>query len=421
MNRTIEQWRQAALIDPLKAARDFLARIAALPSDVRRAVIAWTPSVEILADAWANAAGKDAPLAGAPYALKDLFDVAGAPTRAGSDFLEKVRPTPTEDALIAQRLEALGAVMACKTGLVEFAYGLSGENMWYGDAPHPRLPGALAGGSSSGSAWAVGAGLTPFAIGTDTAGSMRVPATYCGLYAWRDAPGPLTEQGCFPLAKSFDTVGWFSQTPGLLLSLNEALLDNAPAVDNPRVLDLSDICPTLAPELRAASNRVLSEFDAASDQDALKLAKSAFAGSAVAYNVLGSREAYALHAPWLDDYRPRYDPAVWARIDRGRQWSDSQIADAYAKEAQVNQCLANLFQRYDAIALPITPIPSPGKREMTEDYRAELLALTTPASLGRTPALTIPTLLADGASGGIQLLIRRNRRLPIARSLLSNL
>ncbi len=421
MKAELEMWLAWASSTPEKLAQDIHQKVGDLPDHVRRAAIAWLPTEDILAAAIKRGAAANGPLAGLPYALKDLFDVAGVPTRAGSDFLAEVRSTPAEDSLIVQKLQSLGATLAAKTGTVEFAYGLSGENKWYGDVPHPHIKGALAGGSSSGSAWAVAHALTPFAIGTDTAGSMRVPAAYCGIYSFRDAPGPYTQQCCFPLAPSYDTPGWFARAIDIMRTLNECLLVPGRKIDAPRVLNLTELSPNLDPRLREAGAALLRKLDAQRDESAASVAFEAFADCARAYNILGSREAYAVHAQWLDQYRDRYDPVIWGRIDRGRRWHDGDIAWAEKKEMQVLAAWEKLFSKFDVVAMPVTPVPSPGKDAMTEDYRAELLSLTTPGSLGRCPALTIPVMLDNGSSGGLQLLFPRDAAHSLAASMLRRL
>ena len=193
---------------PAQAAREVHGRLAALPSPLRNAALAWVkPEAELGVELTVGGAlrpdsdssdgipsGHKAPptahpLHDIPYLLKDLFDLAGVPTRAGSTFLDKIRPTPTHDSRIASALARLGAVCAGKTHLVEFASGLTGENPHFGDCPHPRWPDRLSGGSSSGSAALVAAGVAPLSIGTDTGGSVRVPAAWCGLYGFRLTPG----------------------------------------------------------------------------------------------------------------------------------------------------------------------------------------------------------------------------------------
>jgi len=197
-------WQSLA---PAAAAREVHARVTALPAPLRNAALAWLkPERDLAAELTVGGAlrpdetqsplpesGHNAPptrpLTGIPYLLKDLFDLTGVPTRAGSTFLDKVRPTPNHDCRIASELTRLGAACAGKTHLVEFASGLTGENPHYGDCPHPHRPDRLSGGSSSGSAALVAAGVAPLAIGTDTGGSVRVPAAWCGLYGFRLTPG----------------------------------------------------------------------------------------------------------------------------------------------------------------------------------------------------------------------------------------
>ncbi|MBI3885075.1 MAG: hypothetical protein HY302_05020, partial [Opitutae bacterium] len=193
-------------LTPTEAAREVHERVAALPDALRRAALAsLRPEKEMAADferQSADGAGAPSPrsfpddaagaphpqrnanLASIPYLVKDLFDVAGLPTNAGSAFLAKVRPTPARSSSLVRRLDELGAVFAGKTHLVEFAAGLTGENRTCGDCPHPRFADRLSGGSSSGSAALVGAGVVPFALGTDTGGSVRVPAAFCGVYGF---------------------------------------------------------------------------------------------------------------------------------------------------------------------------------------------------------------------------------------------
>ena len=138
-----------------------------------------------------------APLRGVPYFLKDLFDLAGTKTRAGARFLSEVRPLPAQDAAIVQAFRRCGAACAGKTHLHEFAFGLTGENPHYGDCTHPRFPGRTTGGSSSGSAAAVAAGIVPLATGTDTGGSIRVPAAFNGIWGHKPTWGVVPTDGHF--------------------------------------------------------------------------------------------------------------------------------------------------------------------------------------------------------------------------------
>src|SRR5580658_846459 len=204
---TFSEWQQ---LSPGSAAREVLRRVDAhLGAAQRRAVVAALVDESALEAAFASAP-PGSPLRGVPYFVKDLFDVAGMPTFAGSSFLPEVRPAPDRDSQIVGELRSAGAVLAGKTQLFEFAWGLTGENAHYGDCEHPGFPGRTSGGSSSGSAAAVAADIVPFAIGTDTGGSTRVPAAFCGIFGFRGSPHSPLISDSVPLAPSFDTAGWFT-------------------------------------------------------------------------------------------------------------------------------------------------------------------------------------------------------------------
>ena len=213
---TFSKWRELA---PAEVAREVHERAGALRAGQREAVFAMLAcEAEIAGRVVADTAKSE--LAGVPFVVKDLFDAAGWPTKAGSTFLEEERARPEGDGALVARLRAEGAVLAGKTQLHEFAYGITGENPHYGDVEHPRLPGRTSGGSSSGSAAAVAAGVVPLAFGTDTAGSIRVPAAFCGLFGFRMTPHHPWIADAFPLAPSFDTAGWFTANAGEVVPEN---------------------------------------------------------------------------------------------------------------------------------------------------------------------------------------------------------
>ncbi len=224
--RGIDYWTSIYGEGPEVAANVFASFLETVSLRDRNAALAYVPQIDGLRQAFAMAEHSAGSLRGVPYVLKDLFDLSGIPTGAGSTFLPTVRPLPKKNADMVRSLEEHGAVCCAKTHLNEFAYGLTGENPHFGDCPHPRLDYSLAGGSSSGTAWAVGSGLVPFGIGTDTAGSIRVPSAFCGLFGLRLPHLQWATRGCFPLAPSFDTVGWLTRTPEDMLCVNEAMLGN---------------------------------------------------------------------------------------------------------------------------------------------------------------------------------------------------
>src|SRR6184192_3709066 len=155
------------------------------------------------------------PLAGLTFAAKDLFDVAGHPTGGGNPDWARSNPIPTRHDWAVQRLLDAGATLIGKTITDEVSLGIVGENAFYGTPINPRAPDRVPGGSSSGSAAAVAAGLCDTALGTDTGGSVRVPASFCGLYGIRPTHGRIDMSGVMPMAPSFDVPGWFANGPGV--------------------------------------------------------------------------------------------------------------------------------------------------------------------------------------------------------------
>lgn len=400
-------WRA---LGPAGAAAEFARRLAALPVDLRRSALAWRRPPDALADELAAAVAARRPLGGLPYLAKDLFDVAGAPTHAGSAFLARVRPVAGDSALVA-RMRELGAGLAGKTHLVEFAAGLTGENRTYGDCPHPHAAGRLAGGSSSGSAALVAAGLVPCALGTDTGGSVRVPAAFCGLYGYRGVPGAPFIRDAFPLSPTCDTAGWFTAHADDMRELLGLLAPGEPGTRpdvTPRgaFVRASDLWPDTA----AAFDDALADAAACLAPEAsAELAASvchAWMGVVDAYGTVVMSEAHTIHRKWLEPHRADYDPAIWQRLHDAAALSAEQIDMGHTMVAWVRESFAWLWSEVDFLLLPAAPRPAPTKAECTPETRRGILTCTAPASLAGLPCLTLPVRLGGGLSGGWQLLAR---------------
>jgi len=400
---SLADWQALAQRDPAAAAREVHRRGASLLSPAQqRACLAVVVDETSLAAAFA-AARPDAPLAGVPYFLKDLFDLAGYPTRAGSSFLAEVRPGPTRDAALVQALRTAGAVCAGKTHLHEFAYGITGENPHFGDCEHPHFPGRTTGGSSSGSAAVVAAGIVPFAIGTDTGGSVRTPAAFCGLYGFRMTPGHAWIADAFPIAPSCDTAGWLTRTPADLLEVNGALLGLGTSRREPRgcYLEIGELDPDVA----AACRETAARLGAPADHATQGQLTDAFEGAAFAYLVLTSTEAARGHAAWLDTHRAQYSPTVWQRLDRGRHWSETEGIATEVRRRFIRLTLASYFLTYDFLVLPATPCAALTRAECDQSHRERVLALTAPASLAGLPVLSAPVTLPSGLTAGLQVIV----------------
>lgn len=392
---------------PVQAAREVTARLTALPSTLRSAALAWAcPEGDLAAELARNPGS----LRGLPYLAKDLFDVAGAPTRAGSSFLAEVRPTRGDSALVL-RLRELGAGLAGKTHMVEFAAGLTGENRTFGDCPHPHFPDRLAGGSSSGSAALVAAGVAPFAIGSDTGGSVRVPAAFCGLFGFRLTPGDSFVRDAFPLSPTCDTAGWFTAHARDLIALNRALIGPAaPTTREPRgvFLRAHELLATADAEIDEHCARAAANFASPADSATRDALLTAWTKAVDAYVTVVTFEAFKIHERWLDPFRDRYDPGIWQRFtNAGRNTTPEQLAEAHAIFATVRASFATFFREHDFLVLPCAPVPALTKAQCTPETRRALLTFTSPASLAGLPVLTIPVPLANGLTGGLQVIVPR--------------
>lgn len=393
-------------MSPDRAAQEVARRVGELPAPLRSAALAWQPTNDELSAALTRGTG---PLRGLPYLAKDLFDVAGVPTRAGSAFLAEARATPGDSALV-RRLRDLGAALAGKTHLVEFAAGLTGENRTYGDCPHPRFADRLAGGSSSGSAALVAAGVTPFALGTDTGGSVRVPAAFCGLFGFRLTPGEPFVRDAFPLSPTCDTAGWFTAFPHDLAQLNHALLGAPARADRvPRgvFLRARSIFPETDAAIDDACALAAAQLAAPLDTERERTLLATWANAVDAYTTLVTHEAFAIHQAWLERFRDRYDPGIWQRFVKAGHTTPAQLEAARATFAAVRTSFAELFRDHDFLAFPCAPVPALTKAQCTLETRRAILTFTAPASLAGLPVLTVPIPLPNGLSAGLQIVAPR--------------
>lgn len=388
---------------PAEAARELLNRVRTrlLPAQ-QRAVIAALASEEELTDRFASA-DRASPLGGVPYFAKDLFDVGGTPTFAGSTFLPEVRPAREHDGAFVSALRAAGAVLAGKTHMHEFAYGITGENPHYGDCEHPHFPGRTTGGSSSGSAAIVAAGIAPLALGSDTGGSVRLPAAFCGLFGFRLTPHAPWINDAFPLAPTFDTAGWFTATAADMRITLSALIGLRTLRRAPQgcYLPMSGLDPEVGAACRAAAERIAPLAEPVVRKDLLH----GFARALDTYNVIAALEAWEVHKSWAERYRERYDPAVWPRLNRVRGFAPGQISDAQLDFTALRMLWTQFFLTYDFLVLPTSPFPALTKAECTLENRGRILALTAPASIGGLPVLTVPVPLPSGMTTGLQIVV----------------
>ncbi|MGQ0581166.1 MAG: amidase [Reyranella sp.] len=344
------------------------------------------------------------PLDGLTFVAKDLIDIAGTVTGGGNpDWRGQQTPAATS-AIVVQRLLAAGAAMVGKTVTDELAFSLEGENEHYGTPVNPRCPERLPGGSSSGSAVAVAAGLADLGLGTDTGGSVRVPASFCGLYGFRPTHGRVSLEGVMPFAPTFDTVGLFARTPAHLLAGSAALLQAPPAQKGEtRLLLAADAFGLAEPEaagpLRRAAGTLgnVEEIDIYAGCSAEHL--EAYA-TLQGFDVMGALGAFLESEPRFGaTIAPRFagvralDPTAESRW---RAWRKKMAARMYA-----------LLPPGTLLLLPTTPGIAPLR--FLRDAHAErfyqaALTLCSVAGLAGLPVVTLPIATLDGCPLGLSVI-----------------
>ncbi|MFI6504862.1 amidase [Nonomuraea typhae] len=349
------------------------------------------------------------PLHGIPVAVKDLIMVAGLPITMGSrHFAGHVAPA---DAACVTRLRQAGAVIVGTTTTHEFAYGPTGDLSATGPVRNPRDPARMAGGSSAGSAAAVAASLVPLAIGTDTGGSVRIPAALCGVAGFKPAYGAIPADGVFPLARSFDHVGVLAGGAGDCLLAYRCLTgarESGAAAGDARVawLDpagLSAMDPQVVRLARAAAGPAEEVRPGEGLVEALR----------ETYHAMHSCEAAAVHAERLEASPELYEPETLQRLRAAAEMPGWRYVRALDARAGLTQAAGALFERHDVLALPAVPVTAPllGQRETEIDgtpvpVRAALLALTSPWNVLGLPALSVPAGTVAGLPAGLQLVCR---------------
>ena len=349
----------------------------------------------------------DGPLAGLTFGLKDFFDLAGTPTGAGSPEWLATHPVPDRTAPCIEPLFAAGARLVGKTQTDEMAWSLNGENAHYGTPVNVAAPGRIPGGSSSGSAAATAAGLVDFAIGSDTGGSVRLPASYCGIYGIRTTHGRIPLGGAVPLAPSYDTLGWFAREAELFRMVGRVLLGSSGDTAAPRRLLIArDLFRRAGPEVEAALSaalaKVVAAFPSVTEVD---LAGDALPAWRNAFRLIQSDEAWTAHGAWVEATRPAFGPGVRERFAAARQLDPGEVAEAMSLRETLRTRIRDLVA--DAIlVLPTAPgiAPRIATPEAELDmYRAKAIEILCPAGHAGLPQISIPAGRIAGCPVGLSL------------------
>lgn len=342
------------------------------------------------------------PLTGVRLAVKDLFDVAGTVTGAGNPTFAAGRAPAVANAPAVERLVAAGASVIGKTITDELAYSLSGTNVHYGTPGNVNAPGRVPGGSSAGSAAAVAAGLADLALGTDTGGSIRVPASYCGITGWRPTHGAVPLAGVVPLAPSFDTAGLLATDAHMLAAGARALLGAADADGDVTGLALvGEVLDDAAAATAAEVRRVAAALGAPPNARRLGID---LAAAVAAFRAWQGWEAWQAHGAWIEATRPALGPGIAARFAAAAQVTAAE-ADAARRHAATVRA-AVLAGTADGTVLVVpgaagaAPAPTPDAG-LHEAQRSRTLRLTCVAGLAGAPVVVLPLARDEGLPLGV--------------------
>jgi amidase len=353
----------------------------------------------------ASPAGK---LSGLSFAAKDLFDVAGVPTGGGNPDWARANPLPTRHAWAVQALLDAGATLIGKTMTDEVSLGILGENAFEGTPVNSAAPDRVPGGSSSGSAAAVAAGLCDTALGTDTGGSVRVPSSFCGLYGIRPTHGRLNLAGMMPQAPSSDTTGWFARDAATFARVSEVLLGEAASVLPSRLLIAVDafgfadaaVAAALQPMVQRLGRLVGSVRDEV-------MAPQGLSVWARAQRTLQPVEAWETFRTWVERDNPRFAFSVARGLVAGAQISAVDRGWASLMRQEARGRMAYLLPPGTILCMPTTPFPAPLRGlplPVLDPLRDRISCLCSHGGLTGVPQVNLPGAVVDGAPGGLSII-----------------
>jgi amidase len=365
-------------------------------------------------------ATKDGPLSGLTFAVKDLIDVAGHRTGCGNPTWLATHLPASVSAVCVEQLLAAGAQCKGKTVTDELAFSLLGENHFYGTPLNPAAPDRVPGGSSSGSASAVACGLVDFAVGTDTGGSVRVPASNCGIWGWRPSHGLISVAGVMPFAPTLDTVGVFTRNAELLERVAAVLLATEVTESSNlqsgtihfvrEAFDLAEksVRQSLAPSIEDVGQVFENRTRNASLGELCDDERASDLGTWLTiYRVLQGTEFESCLGGWIADARPVLGPALLAGLEFVKKIDRTRVGEAFGLRDHYSRRLGAALSSGDLLCFPTAPTVAPLKGskayDRNSDYYRLTLSMNAIAGVGRLPQVTMPLGQVDGAPIGLSL------------------
>jgi amidase len=349
------------------------------------------------------------PLSGLTFAAKDLFDVAGVPTGGGNHDWPTGRAIPTQHSWAVQTLLDAGATLIGKTITDEVSLGILGENAFDGTPVNVRAPGRVPGGSSSGSAAAVAAGLCDTALGTDTGGSVRVPASFCGLYGIRPTHGRINVAGMMPQAPTSDTTGWFARDATTFSKVSAVMLGEQISQALPtRLVVAVDAFGFAGANVAAALQPMVHRLAALVGHGREDImAPPGLSVWARAQRTLQPFEAYTTFKAWLDERNPRFAFSVARALVMGSMIPESERGWAALMRQEARGRMAHLLPEGTILCLPTTPFPAPLRGQplsALDPLRDRITCLCAQGGLAGHPQVSLPGATVDGLPVGLSII-----------------
>jgi len=349
------------------------------------------------------------PLAGLTAAVKDMYDIAGYRTGGGSpEWLETHEP-PVRNASAVQKILDAGATVMGKTVCDEFFYSVSGANAHYGTPVNPRAQGRLPGGSSSGSASAAAGGACDFALGSDTGGSIRIPASFCGLYGLRPTHGRLDLTGAMAMAPMFDVGGWFSSVPSVFRKVGAVLLGGEAVREPVRKVIVADDAFAQADAEVNALLRGFLQAAAAAIPPAVNgaLAPQGFDQWREIVRVVQAREVWKHYGEFVQKHKPRLGPGIKERIEFASTVPESDAAAMRARIPEAREQIRAVVRPGTVVAMPSAPCIAPPANDPStqqESFRVPVMRLTCISGISGLPQVSIPAGTISGCPIGLSFL-----------------
>ena len=352
---------------------------------------------------------KGRPLSDLKYAAKDIFDVAGFVTGGGNPDWKATHPPADQHAWIVETLLNAGATMVGKTHTDELTRGILGENAHYGTPINSRALGRVPGGSSSGSAAAVAGGLVDFALGSDTGGSVRIPASFCGLWGLRPTHDRIPLEGILKQASSYDTIGWFTRDAATYAQVAQVVFQTSiPDTSPTRIIIAQDLFDEADENVSAALLPIAEKIAAmVGSSTTVKLAPNGLAEWSAQQNVLQSKEAWDTVKDWVDQVNPRFSFWVSERYQFAINLTDAQINEAAAVRDSLRIRMDEVFADGGFLCLPTAVVPAPLRglpASAKKDVQSRLSRLTCIAGTTGRPQLSMPLGEVNGMPVGISIM-----------------